>query len=159
VKKVLLVLPLAAALASACSYVKSASPTAPTATTSETPTQPTSPATVYPSTGPEIIAYVVERYPEKLVAGISLGERMDNMRFLRDRIIETGLCGGVQFGWNLKRGGPEISTDFLAWRTGGGDMGVDIGFDYDNTSQPLRLQWLEAGYGATYKEYPAPDCH
>ncbi len=83
---------------------------------------------------------------------------MDNMRFLRDRIIETGLCGGMRLGWNLKRGGPEISNDFLAWHRDDGDMGVDVGFAYDDTSQPLRLQWSEAGFGATYKEYPAQSC-
>ena len=80
------------------------------------------------------------------------------MRFLRDRVIETGLCGGVQLGWNLKRGGPEISTDFVVWRHDGGDTGIDIGFAYDDTSQPLRLQWLEST-GPFYREYPAPDCH
>jgi len=36
-------------------------------------------------------------------------------------------------------------VDFLAWHRGDGDMGVDIGFDYDNTSAPLHLQWSEAG--------------
>lgn len=158
-KRFLYVVPLCAAIGSGCSYVKSA-PTAPSSNQSSAPTQEPAPAPtpVYPSTGPGIIAYVAERYPEKLVAGISLAERMDNMRFLRDRIIETGLCGDVQLGWNLKRGGPEISNDFLAWRHEGGDTGVDIGFAYDDTSQPLRLQWLESG-GATYKEYPTPDCH
>jgi hypothetical protein len=160
VKKFLFVVPLCAALVSGCENVKStSSPTGPTSTETTSPTEQPAPPPVYPSTGPEIVAYVVAHYPERLVGGIPLAERMDNMRFLRDRMIEIGLCGGVQLGWNLKRGGPEISNDFLAWRTGGGDMGVDIGFDYDNTSEPLRLQWLEAGYSATYKEYPAPDCH
>ena len=71
---------------------------------------------------------------------------------------ETGLCGGVQLGWNLKRGGPEISNDFIVWRHDGTDTGIDIGFAYDDTSQPLRLQWQES-IGPFYKEYPAPDCH
>lgn len=158
-KKFLYIAPLCAALAGGCEYVKSpTSPSGPTSTESTGPTEQPAPAPTYPSNGPDIIAYVAARYPEKLVGGISLPERMDNMRFLRDRIIETGLCGGLQLGWNLKRGGPEISNDFLAWRRDGGDTGVDIGFDYDNTSEPLRLQWQESG-GATYKEYPAPDCH
>ena len=39
-----------------------------------------------------------------------------------------------------------------------GDMGIDIGFDYDNISNPLRLQWSEAGYGATWDPYPAVGC-
>ena len=36
------------------------------------------------------------------------------MMFLRDRIIEAGKCGGLELGWNLKRGGPELSIDFMA---------------------------------------------
>ena len=157
-KKLLWAVPLCAALSSGCQYLKNPSPTAPTTAEAPAPSQQPAPPPTYPSTGPEIIAYVAGKYPEKLAGGISLDERMDNMRFLRDRIIETGLCGGVQLGWNLKRGGPDISNDFLAWRSAQGDIGVDIGFDYDNTAEPLHLQWLESG-GATYKEYPAPDCH
>ena len=60
-------------------------------------------------------------------------------------------AAGSNLGWNLKRGGPERSVDFLAWQRGDGDMGIDIGFDYDNTSTPLRLQWGEAGLGATFQ--------
>jgi hypothetical protein len=63
------------------------------------------------------------------------------MEFLRDRIIEAGLCGGLDLGWNLKRGGPEISVDFLAERRGGAVLGHDIAFDYDNTSTELQLYW------------------
>jgi hypothetical protein len=80
------------------------------------------------------------------------------MAFLRDRIIENGKCGGLNLGWNLKRGGPEVSIDFLAWRRSDGDMGIDIGFDYDNTSTPLKLYWGEAGLGATYLFYPSVPC-
>ncbi len=156
-KKLLHVLPLIAALASGCSYVKSPAPTAPSSNDVVAPTQQPAPTTGYPSTGPDIIRFVAERYPEKLAAGVSVGERMDNMRFLRDRIIESGLCGGVQLGWNLKRGGPDISNDFIVWRHEGGDTGIDIGFAYDDTSQPLRLQWQES-IGPFYKEYPAPGC-
>ena len=80
------------------------------------------------------------------------------MSFLRDRIIEAGKCGGLDLGQNLKRGGPDLSIDFLAWRQSGGDMGVDLAFDYDNTSTTLRLQWSEAGFGASYKPYPSGGC-
>jgi hypothetical protein len=88
----------------------------------------------------------------------SLGERQANMAFIRDRMIEAGKCGGLDLGQNLKRGGPDLSIDFLAWRRADGDMGVDIGFDYDNFSVPLRLAWGEAGLGASYKPYPAVPC-
>jgi hypothetical protein len=76
------------------------------------------------------------------------------MRFLRDKIIENGLCGGMDLGWNLKRGGPELSNDFIAWGHGGGYEGVDIGFAFDDTSTVLRLQWAEYGeFGASYLKY------
>jgi hypothetical protein len=109
--------------------------------------------------GPAIINCISAKYPERLVAGISLGQRQDNMAFLRDRIIEAGKCGGMNLGRNLKRGGPDVSIDFLAWRRGDGDMGVDIGFDYDNTSTPLRLAWGEAGFpGTFYQNYGSVNC-
>lgn len=108
--------------------------------------------------GPAIVTCIAAKYPEYLVGGISLGQRQANMSFIRDRIIEAGKCGGLDLGQNLKRGGPELSIDFLAWRQPGGDMGVDIAFDYDNTSTTLRLQWSEAGFGATYKPYPSGGC-
>jgi hypothetical protein len=109
--------------------------------------------------GPAIIACISAKYPDRLAAGVSSSQRVANMSFIRDRVIEAGKCGGMDLGYNLKRGGPDISIDFLAWRRGDGDMGVDIGFDYDNTSTPLRLAWGEAGFpGTFYKSYGAVSC-
>lgn len=108
--------------------------------------------------GPAIVSCIAAKYPEYLVAGISLSQRQANMSFLRDRIIEAGKCGGLDLGQNLKRGGPDLSIDFLAWRQPGGDMGVDLAVDYDNTSEPLRLGWSEAGFGASYKAFPVGSC-
>ena len=108
--------------------------------------------------GPAIVNCIAAKYPQYLAAGVSLGQRQANMSFIRDRIIEAGKCGGLDLGQNLKRGGPDLSIDFLAWRQPGGDMGVDIAFDYDNTSEPLRLQWSEAGFGASYKAFPVGSC-
>jgi hypothetical protein len=110
------------------------------------------------SNGPAIVACISAKYPDRLAAGVSSGQRVANMEFLRDRIIEAGKCGGLNLGWNLKRGGPERSVDFLAWHRGDGDMGVDLGFDYDNTSTPLQLQWSEAGLGASFEPYPGVSC-
>jgi hypothetical protein len=108
--------------------------------------------------GPAIVSCIAAKYPDRLVGGISLAQRQENMAFLRDRIIDAGKCGGLNLGLNLKRGGPDISIDFLAWRRNDGDMGVDIGLDYDNTSVPLRLYWGEAGLGATFQATGAPNC-
>ena len=91
--------------------------------------------------GMEIVKCIAAKYPDKLVAGISLSQRQTNMSFLRDRIIEAGRCAGLDLGWNLKRGGPEISIDFLTERLNGQVLGHDVAFDYDNTSTPLRLFW------------------
>jgi hypothetical protein len=66
--------------------------------------------------GPAIASCIAAKYPEYLAAGISLGQRQANMSFLRDRIIEAGKCGGLDLGHHLKRGGTDISIDFLAWR-------------------------------------------
>jgi len=108
--------------------------------------------------GPAIVSCIAAKYPDYLAAGVSSGQRQANMSFIRDRIIEAGKCGGLDLGQNLKRGGPELSIDFLAWRQACGDMGVDIAFDYDNTSEPLRLQWAEAGFGASYKAFAVGSC-
>ena len=107
--------------------------------------------------GPQIVECVAKTFPDKLAAGVTLDERKANMMFLRDRIIEGGLCGGLDLGWNLKRGGPEISIDFLVWRRNGQEVGIDIGFDYDNTATTLRLQWLESIF-PFYLAYPTPAC-
>ena len=91
--------------------------------------------------GNYIVACIAAKYPERLVAGVSLGTRQAHMMFLRDRIIEAARCGGLDVGWNLKRGGPEISIDFVAERIGGHVEGHDIAMDYDNTSTKLQLYW------------------
>jgi hypothetical protein len=91
--------------------------------------------------GAAIVNCIAAKYPERLAAGVSLGTRQSNMAFLRDRIIEAARCGGLDVGWNLKRGGPELSIDFIAERVNGQTHGHDIAFDYDNTSTRLQLYW------------------
>jgi hypothetical protein len=110
------------------------------------------------NSGPAIVACISAKYPDKRAPVGSLGERQANMSFLRDRIIEAGKCGGLDLGWNLKRGGPDLSIDFLAWRRSDGEMGVDLGLDYDNIGTTLQLYWGEAGLGATYTPYPNTGC-
>lgn len=94
-----------------------------------------------------------EKYPEKLAAGVSLSQRQANMAFIRDRAIEAGRCAGLDLGWNLKRGGPEISIDFITQKVNGTVDGIDLGFDYDNTSVPLRLAWGTGGSFPFYATY------
>ena len=121
------------------------------------PTEPPAAAVAYPTNGPDLIAFIAAKYPERLVGGISRDERIQNMQFLRDRIIEAGKCGGMDLGWNLKRGGPDISNDFIVERRDGADYGHDIAFDYDNTDHPLQLYWGDGSF-PFYREYPAPAC-
>jgi hypothetical protein len=75
------------------------------------------------------------------------------MSFLRDRMIEAGRCGGLDLGWNLKRGGPAVSIDFITQRINGTVDGIDLGFDYDNTRTPLRLTWGTGGSFPFYGPY------
>src|SRR5690606_19087939 len=68
--------------------------------------------------GNYIVNCIAQKYAHYRRAGVSSSQRRDNMEFLRDRVMEAGLCGGLQLGWNLKRGGPELSIDFIAERKG-----------------------------------------
>ena len=123
------------------------------------------------STGPEIIACVAAAYPEKLVptnvGDFSDERRYANMEFVRDRIIETGKCKGLNLGLNNKRGGPEISRDFIVYRSnkgkGGRDRGVDIASGYDANQNKLKLTWQLFDDGPNYghpfyRDYGPVDC-
>ena len=131
---------------------------APAPSPSPSPSPGPRPGACASNNGPAIVNCIAAKYPEYLAAGVSLSQRQANMSFLRDRIIEAGKCGGLDLGQNLKRGGPDLSIDFLAWRQAGGDMGIDLAVDYDNTSNPLRLSWSEAGFGASYKAFAVASC-
>ena len=118
------------------------------------------------SSGPAIIGCVAAAYPQYLVktsAGSgSLERRHHNMEFLRDRIIETGICKGLNLSRNFKRGTPVISHDFIVWRTDR-NRGVDIASGYDDVNQVLKLTWQVFGpdrsYGFPYPApYPPVDC-
>jgi hypothetical protein len=108
--------------------------------------------------GPAIVACIEAKYPDRVVAGVSHNQRVANMEFLRDRIIEAGLCGGMDLAWNLKRGVGPRSTDAIAWRTGGRVEVVDIGVAFDDTSIPLRLSWGIVEGPPGYDPYPRPNC-
>lgn len=113
--------------------------------------------------GKGIVACVAAAYPSKLAAGVTLKQRVDAMQFLRDRIIETARCAGLDVGLNLKRGGPSISNDFIAWKNGAQLEGVDIASGYDDVTIPLKLQWhrykKEENFGHPfYKAYGPVAC-
>jgi len=123
------------------------------------------------STGLEIIHCVAAAYPEKLVktstGDFSDERRAANMEFIRDRVIETGKCKGLNLGQNYKRGTPVISKDFIVLRSdrgkGGRDRGVDIARGYDATSTTLQLSWQvfdrDKNWGHPfYKDYGSVDC-
>jgi hypothetical protein len=140
----------------ACDLQKS-TPTSPSALESAEGAIAPAATAVFPHNGPDVIKYVTKKYPERLKGGISKATRLENMKFLRDRIIEAGKCGGMDLGWNLKRGGPEVSNDFITERAGGHVIGHDIAADYDNASRPLRLYW-GGGKAPHYKPFPQPAC-
>jgi hypothetical protein len=107
--------------------------------------------------GPAIVACISAKYRDRLAPTATLGQRQANMEFLRDRIIEAGRCGGMDLAWNLKRGGPEISIDFLVERVGGTLHGHDIAFDYDNHGKTLVLYWGDGTF-PFYGGYRAFSC-
>ena len=104
-------------------------------------------------TGPQIIACISTKYASRRAPVGSFAQRQTNMLFLRDRIIEAGRCAGRDYSWNLKRGGPELSVDVIVWKRPDGNMGVDIGFDYDNIGTELKLVWGEVDLFASYTPY------
>jgi hypothetical protein len=107
----------------------------------------------WPDNGPDVVAYVAESFPEYLTPTPTDDERHHNMLFLRDRIIETGLCGGMDLGWNLKRGGPQISVDAITYRRPDGKLEIiDLAVGFDDKHSFLRLQWAQT-FAAFYKAY------
>jgi hypothetical protein len=113
--------------------------------------------------GNDIATCIEARYPQYLASGVSLSRRTSNMRFLRDRMIEHAKCRGLDVGLNLKRGGPEISIDFVAWRNGGRLEGVDIASAYDDPKRRLNLMWHRydpPNYGHPfYKDFGPVSCN
>ncbi len=107
----------------------------------------------YPSDGNAIVTCIAATYPDKLAAGISSDQRIANVDFLRDRIIEVGLCGGLNLGYNLKGGGPAISDDFVTQIINGVVHGFDIAYASKDTSTTLHLTWAE-GTDPYYLKYP-----
>ena len=97
----------------------------------------------WPRSGLAIVQYVGAAFPERLVRTSSVDTRIENMAFLRDRIIEAGICGGLNLARNLKRGKGPHSIDALAWKLPNGFVEVvDLASAYDDNRQTLRLHWF-----------------
>jgi hypothetical protein len=114
----------------------------------------------WPSEGDDIVACVMSKYPDKLLAVATLEIRIANMEFLRNRVIEVGICGGLDLAWNLKRGVGPHSIDAIAWKHPNGFVDVvDIGTAYDFHHQPLELWWGIVAGPPGYDPYsPRPSC-
>jgi hypothetical protein len=107
----------------------------------------------WPSNGNAVVAYVAASFRDYLRPTGSLSHRIENMEFLRDRIIETAICGGMDVTWNLKRGIGPHSHDAVAWRDGGVVRVMDIASGFDDFGGQLSLHWLEVGGAPGYDPY------
>ncbi|HSP89319.1 MAG TPA: hypothetical protein VLN08_00335 [Vicinamibacterales bacterium] len=113
----------------------------------------------WPTTTNGLVDFVASNYPQYLKATSSLHDREVNMAYLRDRMIEAGICGGFDLAWNLKRGVGPRSTDALLWRDGGRDRVIDIAAGFDDYRSALRLHWIEVEGPPGYDRYlPRPAC-
>jgi hypothetical protein len=141
-------------VAAACGQ-SPALPLEPAPASSPVPEEATSP----PLTPQEVVVRVMARYPERLVEDISVEERVANMKFLRDRVIEVGICGGLNLAWNRKQNGLR-SIDAINWRHGDEDVNdvVDLAFDYDNPDRRLTLHWVVTDGPAGWDPYPEYAC-
>lgn len=124
----------------------------------------TNPPSCNSSKGSDIAKCIEARYPQYRRAGVSLDQRKRDMQFLRDRLIEHATCKGLTVGLNLKRGGPEISNDFITFFTLGRWVGVDIAGSYDDTGSTLTMMWYQhdasTNWGYPYhKPYGPVNCN
>ena len=145
----------------ACNRLEVANPSRPTLTELAAPAPPPAPAAPrqYPSNGPDLVAFVAGRYPERLAGGIGGDERVANMEFLRDEIIAAGICGGMDLARNLKRGVGPHSIDAIAWRHEDGWVAVvDLAFSYDDTGSDLRLHWIVVDGPSGWDPVSPPVC-
>ena len=144
---------------SATQTFRTPAPPAPSPNPPPTPAPPGGGGSCALGNGPAIVNCIAAKYASYRRPVGSLGERQNNMIFLRNRIIEAGICSGLVYGYNLKRGGPEHSIDVIAWQRPDGNMGVDIAFDYDNHGSTLQLTWGEIDLFAKIERYPSFSCN
>ncbi len=114
----------------------------------------------WPSTGEAVAAYIMRSWPNYLEGETSLAHRIESMEFLRDRFIEAGICGGLDFAWNNKRGIGPLSHDAIAWRKPNGVIEVvDIASGFDDWANDLFLHFIIVAGPQGYTPYPNhPGC-
>jgi hypothetical protein len=121
---------------------------------------PRPPNGAWPNNGPAVVDYIAEHFDDYLHTTATTAQRIEHMEFLRDRIIEAGVCGGVDVARNLKRGVGPHSHDAIAWRKPNGFVEVvDIASAFDDKNIPLRLHWQIVSGPSGYDPLPNhPGC-
>jgi hypothetical protein len=110
----------------------------------------------WPTTTNGLVAYIANAWPNYLLPTDRTAERIENMEFLRDRIIEAGICGGIDLAWNRKRGdfNADRSVDALAWRKPNGFVEVvDLAAAFDDKTLHLSLHWQIVEGPSGYESY------
>lgn len=110
----------------------------------------------WPSTGPDVANYIVEHWEEYLQPTALTATRFEHMEFVRDRFIEAGICGGLDFAWNRKRGdfNAARSHDAIAWRKPNGFVEVvDIASAFDDKTIYLEIHFAIVVGPPGYERY------
>jgi hypothetical protein len=96
----------------------------------------------WPTNPDDLLAYLNQHWSDYMEPTALTATRIEHMEFLRDRMIEAGICGGIDLARNLKRGVGPHSHDAIAWRKPNGFVEVvDIASAFDDKTIPLRLHW------------------
>lgn len=120
---------------------------------------PRPPGGNWPTDPEAVVEYIMDVFPEYLQPTALTAQRIANMEFLRDRVIEAGICGGLDVAHNLKRGIGPWSTDAIAWRINGKVEVVDIASAFDDKTIPLVLHWVIVEGPPGFDPYPNhPGC-
>lgn len=114
----------------------------------------------WPSTGEAVAAYIASTWSEYLEPESTLAQRIEHMEFVRDRFIEAGICGGLDFALNLKRGIGPHSHDAIAWRKPNGFVEVvDIASAFDDITIHIGIHFAIVSGPSGYDPYPNhPGC-
>lgn len=110
----------------------------------------------WPTTPSGFIDYMNQHWDEYMDVTALTATRLEHMEFLRDRLIELGICGGYDLAWNRKRGdfNAARSHDAVAWRKPNGFVEVvDIASAFDDKTIPLQMNWSIVNGPPGYERY------